>query len=258
MGNHQFQVSDREPVQPYVPVFFQPRHALNVLKVLVLGFVEVVQNDPGGNDPVGQTVDAKPFQRVGFEMLREVIVGKIVGEGPVVEGEGVEFIAKKHPEFGAVPFAVEHFRGVETLQQLVDVGRIALRDQEFARRNIQERHPEIVVPPFAEMHRRQVVVASPVKYVVIERNAGRDQLRHPALHNAFGHCGVFQLVADGHAFARPHQFGQVSVERVVGETGQFFVRAAVVAFGEGDAQNTAGFHRIFAEGLVEIAHPKKQ
>ena len=39
---------------------------------------------------------------------------------------------------------------------------------------------------------------------------------------------------------------------------QFDVAAAVVAFGEYDAERLGGFYRIFTEGFIEVAHPEEQ
>ncbi len=96
------------------------------------------------------------------------------------------------------------------MQHFVHVARVALRHQELARRNVQQRQAELVV--LAEMHRRQVVVAPPVQHVVVERHAGRYQLGDTALDDALGLGGVFELVADGDALARPHQLGQIGIQ----------------------------------------------
>ena len=190
-------------------------------------------------------------------MLFQEIVAEVVGKGPVFEGVGMKLVAEQRAELLPVAFAVQHLRWVETLKQLIDVGPVALRSQKLTRRNIQKRHPERIVR-FAKVNGREVIVAPGIEHVIVERNAGRHQLRYTAPDNAFGQRGVFELVADGHAFARPDEFGQVRIEGVMRKTGQFFVGAAVVAFGERNAQNLAGPNGIFAEGFVEITDAEEQ
>ena len=108
------------------------------------------------------------------------------------------------------------------------------------------------------MHGSQIVVLPHFQYIIVERHTWRYEFGYATPHNAFGHGGVFELVADGYALARPHKFGQIGVERMVRKTCQLFLRPAIVAAREDNAQNTTGPDGIFAEGLVKIAHPKQQ
>ncbi len=190
-------------------------------------------------------------------MLPEVVVAEVVGKCPVFEREGVKLVAEERTELGPIALAVKHFRRVETLEQLIDIGRVALRRQKFTRRYVEEGNAKFV-DTLTKMNGGEVVVAAPVEYVVVERHTRRNQFSNAPFHNAFGHGRVFELVADGYALARPHQLGQVGIQRMVRKTSQLFVRPAVVALGERDAQNAAGFNGIFAEGFVEITHPEKQ
>ena len=71
--------------------------------------------------------------------------------------------------------------------------------------------------------------------------------------------GVFQLLADGYALARPHQLGQVGVDGMVGEPRQFDVGCRTVGPPrERNAEYAAGLDRVLAECLVKVPYPEEQ
>ena len=123
------------------------------------------------------------------------------------------------------------------------------------------------------MHRCQEVVFLVVEHVVVHGHARRHEFGYAPLHHLV-HLGqpplafhllplllrVFQLVAYGHAPARPDEFGQVGVECVVGKAGhfRFAAESAVVAFGERNAQDVGRNDGVMTVGLVEVAATKQQ
>ena len=59
-----------------------------------------------------------------------------------------------------------------------------------------------------------------VKHIVVERHTGGYHLGDAPFYDfatLYG-FGILELLADGHAFACPHQAGEVGVEGVVGES----------------------------------------
>lgn len=71
------------------------------------------------------------------------------------------------------------------------------------------------------MHGRKEVVLLVVEHIVIYGHAGRDKFGDAALDKFLGCLGVFELLADGYALARPDKFGQIGVERVMWKAGKF-------------------------------------
>jgi len=86
-----------------------------------------------------------------------------------------------------------------------------------------------------------------------------DQFDDAALDQPPHLLGVFQLLADGYALARPHQLGQVGVDGMVGEPRQFDVGCRTVGPPrERNAEYAAGLDRVLAEGFVKIPYPEEQ
>ena len=65
----QFQVTGCEAVKPYVSVFLDAGDGTNMLQFVVMGFRQVMQGCPCGNDGFFKFLYAKTFQRPGAEVL---------------------------------------------------------------------------------------------------------------------------------------------------------------------------------------------
>ena len=96
------------------------------------------------------------------------------------------------------------------------------------------------------------VVFLVVEHIVAHGHTRCDEFGDPPLHHfvhlgepllSFNGCpfllGILQLVADGHTFTGPDEFGEIGIEGVVGESRHSHVArtTAVVALGQGDAEN---------------------
>ena len=111
------------------------------------------------------------------------------------------------------------------------------------------------------MHGRQEVVFLVVEHVVAHGNARCHQLGDASFHEFLRQLRVFQLVADGHASARPDELRQIGVEGVIGKSRHLVLSlraCSVVSVGERDAQDARGIYGIVAVGLVEIATAEQQ
>ena len=109
------------------------------------------------------------------------------------------------------------------------------------------------------MDARQEVVRLAFQHVVMHDQSRRDQLCDAAFDQPFRLLGVFQLVANRHLESGFDKLGQIRVQAVVREPSQFHFRGAAVApFGQHDAQDVGGIHRVGTKGLVEVAHAKQQ
>ena len=104
----------------------------------------------------------------------------------------------------------------------------------------------------------QEVVVLGGEDVIVQGNSGSHQFGDATLYNAFGLFGVFQLIADGHALSRFHQFGQIGVQGVVRKPGQFGLVPAIVPVGKDNAQNFGGLYRVLPKGFIKVAHTEQQ
>ena len=90
-------------------------------------------------------------------------------------------------------------------------------------------------------------------------HAGGYDLGDAPLDQLIGQLRIFELIADSHPLARPHQLRQVSVERMVGKARQLdMLRGSVGTLGERDAEDLGRLDSIVGKGLVEVAHTKEQ
>ena len=252
----EFEVADRELVDPDVILLIDTRYGGDVRDVAVLGEFEVVENRPGGRETAGEVIDAESLERAGAELLAELFAVHLLGENPFVEAVGIEFRPESVGKTVFVAALVDDLLGREVGDEFVDVTLRTFGHVELARRDVEERHARGLT---AEIDRRQKGVLLVGQNIVAQHHARRHQLNNAALDQSSDLLGILQLFADGDTFARPHQFGQVGVDGVVGKSGQLDIGGrAVGAPCERDAQNAAGLDRVLAERLVKVADPEKQ
>ena len=109
------------------------------------------------------------------------------------------------------------------------------------------------------MDSREEVVFAVVEDVVVHCHSRRDKLYYTALYKFLGLFGVFELLADGHAFAGADEFGEIGVEGVVGKSGEFdILRRAVGAACESDAEDLGCRNGIVGKSFVEVSHAEQQ
>ena len=152
----------------------------------------------------------------------------------------------------------QNLLGCEVGEQFFYIVVRALPHEELARRDIQEGY---ATGPFTEVDSREEVVLLIVKHIVAHCHTGCDQFRDAPFHQFLRELRIFQLVADGHASARPDEFGQIGIERMIGESGHSvlaLVARPVVAVSQRDTQYPACVDGIVAVGLVEVATSEEQ
>ena len=88
---------------------------------------------------------------------------------------------------------------------------------------------------------------------------GRDQFRDASFDQTLGLLGVFKLIAHRHLQSCFDQFGQVGVQAVMWEAGQFhFGGTAIPALGEYDVEHPRRLHGVGPEGFVKVSDSKQQ
>jgi len=252
----QLEVADREFVDPHVVVLVDTRNRTDMGDVAVLGEFEVVEDGAGGGYAAGEMVDAEPLERRGRELLAEFFTVDLLREDPFVEPVGVMLRPESGGEAVFVTALVDDLLGCEVRNELVDVVVGAFGHVELARRNVEERHTGRLP---AEVDRSEESVFLVGQDIVAQHDARGDQFDDAALDQPPHLLGVFQLLADGYALARPHQLGQVGVDGMVGEPRQFDVGCRTVGPPrERNAEYAAGLDRVLAEGFVKIPYPEEQ
>lgn len=217
--------------------------------VAVLGEFEVVEDGAGGGYAAGEMVDAETLERRGRELLAEFFTVDLLREDPFVEPVGVMLRPESGGEAVFVTALVDDLLGCEVRNELVDVVVGAFGHVELARRNVEERHTGRLP---AEVDRSEEGVFLVGQDIVAQHDARGDQFDDAALDQPPHLLGVFQLLADGYALARPHQLGQVGVDGMVGEPRQFDVGCRTVGPPrERNAEYAAGLDRVLAEGFVK-------
>ena len=218
--------------------------------------IEVVENRPGRRDAAREVVHAETLERLGAELLAELLAVHLLGKDPFVQLVGVELVAEGLRETLLIAALVDHLLGLQVRDKLVHIVVRPFGRVEFAGRDIEKRHTG---RPSAEADRGDVVVLLVGQDVVSHDNAGRYEFDHTALDKFLDELRVLQLFADRHTFTGPHQFRQIGVDGMVGKSSQLDIRGGAVGPPrERDAQNAARLDRIFAEGLVEVAHTEEQ
>ncbi len=113
----------------------------------------------------------------------------------------------------------------------------------------------------AKVNSCKEIVLLVLQHVVAHGNAGRNKFGNAALDECLGEFRVFKLVTDSHTPARTYQFGQIDIESMMRETGHLESGGsvlAVVATGQGYAQNLTGLDGILCVCLIKISAAEQQ
>ncbi len=223
----------------------------------MLGEFKIIQYRTRGGDTLFHPLHAESLQRFGAELLAEFVLIYIRREYPVVETVGVVSVAERRIEAILVSALVDDLLGGEIRQQLVHIEVVALRHVELARRYVEESHARGLGSEVDRSQKRVLLVGQHV--VVAQHHARGNQLDHTSFHQTFDGLGVLQLLADGHALARPHEFGHVDVERMMRKSRQLYIRSGAVGPPRKRyAQNRTRLDGVVPESFIKISHTKQQ
>jgi len=102
------------------------------------------------------------------------------------------------------------------------------------------------------------IVLLSVEQDVVGQRAGGDDTHDVAFDDALGGLGIFDLLAYGDPVAGLEHLFQISLDGVIGYAGQRDRIRALTSAGQSQAEDLRANLGVFVEGLVEIAHAKKQ
>src|SRR5690606_7161997 len=97
-GMVEFQVSDRKTVQPDVLFLGDAGNAVDMAQPVMLGFGEVMQHRPGGNDALLQMPKSETLEGIGPKMAVQAFPGVILLKDPFLQKETVVVPAKEFLE----------------------------------------------------------------------------------------------------------------------------------------------------------------
>ena len=255
-GLQQLQRADGKLVEPDEALLLNARQRSDVGYLRVQRLFQVLQHGSGSHDAVLHVVDTEALERLHLEVAVQLLVGRLLGEHPVVQQERDEPRAEVPLEVVAPLAVVDHLLGLEVAYQLLHIVVRTLADEELARGDVEKRN---ATGRLAQVDGSEEIVLLVVEHRVLHGHARSHQFGDASLHQFLGQFRVLQLVADGHALARPDQFRQVGVQRVVRESRHLVALVvAVVSVGQCDAQYLSCRDGILAVGLVEVAASEQQ
>ena len=249
-------IADGETVEAHVAFLLDARNGGYVADLRMLRDVEIVKDGAGSHYGVVHLVDAEPFQALCLELLKQTIVGGLLGKHPLVHLIGEVFRRERLVEAFTARAFDKHLLRREIGQQLVHVVHRAFGRHELAGADVQESHAARLA---AEMHRPEEIVLAIVEHIAVDGHARSHQFGNSALHELLRQLGVLQLLADGHTLSGTHQLRKVGVQGVVRESRHLDCLCGTVgAFGKGYAENLRGNDCIRGICLIKVAHTVEQ
>ena len=221
--------ADGELIQPHVFLFLQALERRNMIDIRVLRQLQILHDGTRGDDAFLEMLYAEAFQRLGTEMLQQLLPGVLLREHPVVELEDRELRAEILFKLLALRLVVEHLFRREVANELLHIVVGALSGEKLTRGDVEETD---TAGCLAEVDRCQEVVLLIVQHIITHGDSWRDELRDASLYHlvhlcepllAFYHgtflLRVFELVAYRHAFSGADKLRQISIEGMVREAG---------------------------------------
>ena len=109
------------------------------------------------------------------------------------------------------------------------------------------------------MYTGQEIIFLVFKYIFIQGYSRRDQFGDSPFYNFLCKFGIFELFANGNPLAGPYQFGQIGVDGMIRETGQFHKGGRSIGpAGKGNTQNIGCFNSIFTKSFIKVTDPEQQ
>ena len=110
---------------------------------------------------------------------------------------------------------------------------------------------------FTESNCSQKVVGFMIKELIIDGDTRSNHFGNAPLDNFFLFAWLFELLTNSYSIPGAHESGQISIQRMVRESGKLNIVAAVVSFSQGNAQYFRCGNGIFGKGFVEITNAKQ-
>src|SRR5664279_366688 len=115
-----------------------------------------------------------------------------------------------------VPLEYDFCR-LKCLKQLIYVVRATLSCKKFPCGNVKESY---ALNGFTQLNGSQEVVSSVFQKLILSGCSGSNHFCYSTFDNALGQFWILQLIADGDTETGFHQFVQIGVQSVMGETSQ--------------------------------------
>ena len=122
-----FQIVQREVVEPHVAVCINAFERGDVAYLRVLGIFQILQYGAGGNEAVAEIGNAEALHVLHMEVFRELLQRCLHGEDPVIEFECLPHpIAEELIHLSAMPAFYQRLLWSEAAEHLLYVLGVAL------------------------------------------------------------------------------------------------------------------------------------
>ena len=220
-----------------------------------LGFLRIAQQAAGRGNRQREVGAAKALEIAGAELLVQQLRRALQIELPRRAGTQAVAAAQRRTARGVLARQqLGRLQAAQFARQRVLA--VDLEHQEAATREIERGDTE---SPGGFRHRHQQRVTVGVEQRFVGQRARRDDARDLAVHRALAGRRVTHLLADRHRHPGTHQAREITIDRVVRNTGhrdRHAIRGA--AAGQRDVEQLRGTPGVVMEQLVEIAHAVEQ
>ncbi len=211
---------------------------------------------PGCNYCRWHTINTESLERGRSKLFEQAVASCLACKEPIFKFKS-EIGARK---FGFCTFFEaslnKHFFWRHIAQNLVYIVQASFGSEEFSRTDIQKRNS---TQSFAKMNCSQPIVFATRKHIIVHGHARCNQLGYATLDKFFSEFGIFQLLTDSHTLPCSDQLWQITVEGMMGESGQFYILSRPVGPSRKSyAQNFRSFDGVVGKSFIKIAHTKKQ
>ena len=129
----QLKVTDSEAVKPHVLIYLQTAKRMNMLRLQVLGYIQIMQYTRRGNHTFLHMGHAEALEVRRFKLFAQTLFGGRGVEHPVLQLESEVLCSEQPLELLPLATKEEHLFRRELRQQCSDVVRCTLCNEELTR-----------------------------------------------------------------------------------------------------------------------------
>src|SRR5690606_1174820 len=231
-GRNYFQVPSGERVHHQILLLRYLLNSGNVSQQIVVRILyQISKYGTCGSYCQLQFVHPKTPQRGSFKMSCQFVDCVVILERPVLQPEKTTVIQLGWDFFCSLK---KDFAGIKSVNNVQKLLQISLGDKKLTCRDINKCQS---VHFLFSVNREQEIVLFRIQHLVIESNAGGNQLCNTALYNSLNRFRILQLVTNGYAESCTNQFRQVGIYRMMRKSCKFNMTFSIGPFRKYDTQD---------------------